>query len=429
MFITGCHRSGTSLITSIFKDLINEANDESKLITPQLDNPQGFFESKKLVDFNEKLLQEIGTTCSSPPITPPIWTEPPLIDILVNARNDFKDLAISSNWIDKDPRLCLLYPAYFHILLKRVPLIVCMREPINVAVSLFARNGYSINLGLSMWFIYNHHISKFLTENDSFYFYEEFLNALDTDSQIDIYEQCCKTIEPIAKQIASFDKFKETLKKRVKLNLNRCSSLTSVLNENICDLELLNICNDAYQKFHSSKKDLNIYQESFISIPSPVLKIFYKEKKLTIPYSNSEIKNRIELHDLRNSYKDLKVELERNKESNKNLEVDLERNKESYKDLEAELEGNKESNKNLEGELESNKESYKNLEVELERNKEINKNLEVELEGNKESNKDLELELERKKEDLLVIQNTLSWKLTYPIRYLKKIINSLFKNL
>ena len=50
MFITGCHRSGTSLITSIFKDLINEANDESKLITPQLDNPQGFFESKKLVD-------------------------------------------------------------------------------------------------------------------------------------------------------------------------------------------------------------------------------------------------------------------------------------------------------------------------------------------------------------------------------------------
>ena len=100
---------------------------------------------------------------------------------------------------------------------------------------------------------------------------------------------------------------------------------------------------------------------------------FYIEKKLTIPFSNSEIKNRTELSNLRNCYKD--------------------------------------------------------LEVELERNKEINKNLEVELEGNKESNKDLELELERKKEDLLVIQNTLSWKLTYPIRYLKKIINSLFKKL
>ena len=101
MFITGCHRSGTSLITSIFKDLINEANDESKLITPQLDNPQGFFESKKLVDFNEKLLQEIGTTCSSPPITPPTWTERPLIDILVDARKDFKDLAISTNGLIK----------------------------------------------------------------------------------------------------------------------------------------------------------------------------------------------------------------------------------------------------------------------------------------------------------------------------------------
>ena len=141
----------------------------------------------------------------------------------------------------------------------------------------------------------------------------------------------------------------------------------------MCDLELLNICNDAFKKFHSSQKDLNIYKESFVSIPSSVLKILYKEKKLTIPYRSSEIKINRELYDLQNS--------------------------------------------------------YKNLEVELERNKEINKNLEVELEGNKESNKDLELELERKKEDLLVIQNTLSWKLTYPIRYSKKIINSLFKKL
>tara|TARA_A100001388_G_scaffold236308_1_gene190215 strand:- start:56 stop:1201 length:1146 start_codon:yes stop_codon:yes gene_type:complete len=381
MFITGCHRSGTSLITSIFRDLINDANDKSKLVTPQLDNPPGFFESKRLVDFNEKLLQEIGATCSSPPITPPIWTKPPLIDILVNARKDFKDLAISSNWIDKDPRLCLLYPAYFHILLKRVPLIICMREPINVAVSLFARNGYSINLGLSMWFIYNHHISKFLTENDSFYFYEEFLNASGTDSVIDIYEQCCKTIEPITTQIPSFDKFKETIKKRVKVNLNRCSSLTSALNENICDLELLNICNDAYQKFHSSQKDLNIYQESFFSVPSSVLKNFYIEKKLTIPFSNSEIKNRAELNNLRNCYKDLQVELERNKESYKNLQVELERNKESYKDLEVEL----------------------------------------------ERNKDLEVELERNKEVLRIIKNTFSWKLTYPLRYLKIKLNSLFK--
>ncbi len=374
MFITGCHRSGTSLITSIFKDLINDKIDKSNLLTPQLDNPPGFFESKRIVNFNEQLLEVIGTTCNSPPITLPIWTEPPLIDILVNARKDFEDLAISSNWIDKDPRLCLLYPAYFHILLKRIPLIVCMREPIEVAVSLYARNGHSINTGLCMWFIYNHHISKFLTENDSFYFYEEFLNASDTDSEIHIYEQCCKTIEPIATQIASFDKFKETLKKRVKVYLNRSSSLTSALNENMCDLELLNICNDAYQKFHSSQKDLNIYQESFISIPSSVLKNLYKEKKLTIPYRSSEIKSNREIYDLQNSYKDLEVKLKTNKEvlsilsnSKKNLEVELEIKKESYKNLEVELEIKKESNRDLEKESNRVELERKNLEVELEK--------------------------------------------------------------
>ncbi len=383
MFITGCHRSGTSLITSIFKDLINEKIDESKLLTPALENPSGFFESKRIVDFNEQLLKVIGTTCNSPPVTLPIWTEPPLIDLLINSRKDFEDLAISSNWIDKDPRLCLLYPAYFHILLKRVPLIVCMREPIKVAVSLYARNGHSINLGLSMWFVYNHHLSKFLTENDSFYFYEEFLKASDTNSEINLYEQCCKTIEPISTKIATFDKFKETLKKRVKINLDR-SSLASVLNENVCDLELLNICNEAYQKFHSSQKDLNIYQESFMSIPSSVLKILYKEKKLTIPYRNSEIKINRELYDLRNSNKGFEVELEKHKEVKKWLEV------------------------------------------ELEKHKEVKKGLELELEKHKEVKKGFELELEKHKEVLNIIQNTLSWKITYPLRFLKKKFDSLF---
>ena len=443
MFITGCHRSGTSLITSIFKDLINDKVDKSNLLTPQLDNPPGFFESKRIVNFNEQLLEVIGATCNSPPITLPIWTEPPLIDILVNARKDFEDLAISSNWIDKDPRLCLLYPAYFHILLKRIPLIVCMREPIEVAVSLYARNGHSINLGLSMWFIYNHHISKFLTENDSFYFYEEFLNASDTDSEIHIYEQCCKTIEPIATQIVPFDKFKETLKKRVRVYLNRSSSLTSALNENMCDLELLNICNDAYQKFHSSQKDLNIYQESFISIPSTVLKNLYKEKKLTIPYCNSEIKTNRELYDLQNSYKDLEVELKKNKEINidlekesnrveierKNFEVELDRNKESYKDLEKENNRVELERKKLEVELDRNKENNKDLEKESNRVELERKKLEIELDRNKENYKDLEVELERNKELLRTIQNTFSWKSTYPLRFLKMILISLFRKL
>ncbi len=362
MFITGCHRSGTSLITSIFKDFINEQVDGSKLITPQLDNPLGFFESKKLVHFNEQLLKLIGSSCSSPPITLPLWTEPPLIDFLINARKDFKDLAMSSTWVDKDPRLCMLYPAYFHILLKRVPLLICIREPIKVAVSLYARTGLSINVGLSMWFIYNHHISKLLTNDDSFYFYEEFINISGDKSKMYIYEQCCKTIEPMGIKIPSFDKFQKVLDNRIKGNLNRCSSLALALNKNICNLELLNTCNNAYQKFHSSKKDLNIYQELFMSIPSNILNILYEENKLNIPCSKSEIKNNYELVNLRKDYNELEVKLHSSKYELVNLRKD-------YKELEVKLH------------------SYK--------------------------------------EDLRVMQTTFSWKLTYPLRYLKNKIKSL----
>ena len=71
--------------------------------------------------------------------------------------------------------------------------------------------------------------------------------------------------------------------------------------------------------------------------------------------------------------------------------------------------------------MQGNKESNNDLEVELERSKEVLSIL-------RDSNNDLEVELKRKKEDLRVIQNTFSWRLTYPLRYLKMILNSLFKS-
>ena len=37
--------------------------------------------------------------------------------------------ALDRNWVDKDPRLCITYPAFLHILLRRVPLVVALRDP------------------------------------------------------------------------------------------------------------------------------------------------------------------------------------------------------------------------------------------------------------------------------------------------------------
>ena len=58
----------------------------------------------------------------------------------------------------------LLIPPY-HILLLH-PLVVAVRDPLAVATSLHARNGFSLNRGLVLWWIYNHHIAAQLCSKD-----------------------------------------------------------------------------------------------------------------------------------------------------------------------------------------------------------------------------------------------------------------------
>ena len=92
-------------------------------------------------------------------------------------------MLLSAFWVDKDPRLCITYPAYSHILLRRIPLVVALREPLSVAISLHARNGFSLNRGLVLWWIYNHHIASQLCHDDLLLLYSDMLNLDNQSSQ------------------------------------------------------------------------------------------------------------------------------------------------------------------------------------------------------------------------------------------------------
>ena len=70
--------------------------------------------------------------------------------------------ALEHSWVDKDPRLCITYPAYLHT---AEILVVALREPLAVATSLHARNGFSLNHGV-LWWIYNHHVASQLCSKD-----------------------------------------------------------------------------------------------------------------------------------------------------------------------------------------------------------------------------------------------------------------------
>ena len=110
----------------------------------KLENPLGFFESQRLVEVNEELFDLIGRTWDTPPLLNPAWDSPPLLKSLQPIRSRLSAYALDKCWVDKDPRLCITYPAYLHILLKRVPLVLSLRDPLEVAASLYARNGIGI---------------------------------------------------------------------------------------------------------------------------------------------------------------------------------------------------------------------------------------------------------------------------------------------
>ena len=101
----------------------------------KLENPLGFFESEHLVETNDALLQVLGCRWDRPPLLPACWDLPPLLEALQPHRSRLSFYALERSWVDKDPRLCITYSAYLHILLRRIPLVVALREPLAVAAS------------------------------------------------------------------------------------------------------------------------------------------------------------------------------------------------------------------------------------------------------------------------------------------------------
>ncbi len=122
MFIAGCHRSGTSLLACLMKNIVGQATAGGSLLPPAIDNPQGFYESEIFNALNEHLLKLAGYAWDEPPLFKIDWSASKYINHLFLARNDFASMALESQWVEKDPRLCITAPAMEHLLLRRVPI-------------------------------------------------------------------------------------------------------------------------------------------------------------------------------------------------------------------------------------------------------------------------------------------------------------------
>lgn len=153
VLVPGMHRSGTSAFTGVLQ-ILGVYLGES-LIEPMSSNEKGHFENRVLYRINEDILAGRGNSWDDVFFCAPNEVSPDELAALTSALAvEFKGKEL---FAIKDPRLALLFPLYEAALTALgvdIKILIPYRDPYEVAASLRARNGYSINKGLVLWGIY-----------------------------------------------------------------------------------------------------------------------------------------------------------------------------------------------------------------------------------------------------------------------------------
>jgi hypothetical protein len=150
--VTGMHRSGTSCFAGLLErcglslgtayPLLNESRS---------DNEKGHFENLGAVAINETILRCAGGSWSSPPDPKEIASA---CERFAGHMRQFSSRFDGD--LFKDPRTCLTIAAWEKNCAENLEYVVlCLRHPVSVALSLQKRDQIPVAEGMNLWFRYN----------------------------------------------------------------------------------------------------------------------------------------------------------------------------------------------------------------------------------------------------------------------------------
>lgn len=154
VLITGMHRSGTSMLAE-WVSHTGLSMGEGPRFEVDSANPRGLFERRDVVDFNDRWLGVLGGSWWAPPnVKEQTWRSVNGDELTAGRRELDLFRARFSGWFVKDPRLSLLLPLWDRLALHTLPVVVSLRQPRDVAMSLHMRSGMTLRRGLALWLAY-----------------------------------------------------------------------------------------------------------------------------------------------------------------------------------------------------------------------------------------------------------------------------------
>lgn len=150
--VTGMHRSGTSCFAGLLSRCGCSLGSAYPLLNENRpDNEKGHYENLGVVAINETILRCAGGS----------WLTPPSPErIAATSERFFGHIKQFSRIFDgnifKDPRMCLTIASWEKQCSQKLEFVIlCLRHPASVALSLKRRDNIEIGTGLSLWLRYN----------------------------------------------------------------------------------------------------------------------------------------------------------------------------------------------------------------------------------------------------------------------------------
>ncbi len=155
LIVLGMHRSGTSALAGALGLCGAWLGENEELTDANVENPKGFWERRDVRAICDRLLHDSGADWwKVADFDESAIPQSSISEQRLAFQRVVAELETHAVWAIKEPRLCLLFRILRPVLVDPVCIHV-YRNPLDVAHSLRARNGFGIAEGLALWEAYN----------------------------------------------------------------------------------------------------------------------------------------------------------------------------------------------------------------------------------------------------------------------------------